>query len=129
MEGMKRARVWMSVGAIVAALLAMRLNSWGQEDLDSLKVCGDTQKLVFENALVRVIDDVIPPGVSEPRHRHPRGVVIVLADAQTETRTSPDSPWRKGMNKFGAVNWSEPTVHEVRNVGVAPTHFIRIDVK
>jgi len=55
--------------------------------------------------------------------------VIVLADAQTETRLSPDSPWRKGSSKFGAVSWSEPTVHEVHNVGTAPTHFIRIDLK
>jgi len=33
------------------------------------------------------------------------------------------------MSKFGAVNWSEPAVPEVRNVGAAPPHFIRIDVK
>src|SRR5271163_2190205 len=126
---MKRARVWISLAVMVIALAALRLNSWAQEDLDSLKVCRDTQKLVFENALVRVIDDVIPPGVAEPRHRHPHGLVIVLADAQTETRTVPDGPWRKGMSKFGAVGWSEPTVHEVHNIGDTPTHYIRIDLK
>jgi len=116
----------MTAAVIVFALARLRAQ---EDDLDSLKVCRDTQKLIFENAFVRVIDDVIPAGVSEPRHRHPHGLVIVLADAQTETRPSPDSPWRKGASKFGTVSWSEPTVHEVHNVGTAPTHFIRIDLK
>ena len=129
MEFMNNRRVWTACGVLLLALAALRMNSWAQEDLDSIKVCRDTQKVVFENTFVRVIDDVIPPGVFEPRHRHPHGLVIVLAEAQTETRTSPESPWRNGLSKFGAVTWSEPTVHEVHNVGQSPTHFIRIDVK
>lgn len=126
---MNKPRVLATCGACALVLAALRLTALAQEDLDSLKVCHATQKLVFENALVRVIDDSIPPGAAEPRHRHPHGLVIALADAQTETRTSPDSPWRTGTSKFGIVNWSEPTVHEVRNVGTQPTHWIRIDLK
>jgi len=95
--------------------------------LDSLQVCKDTQKLLFENAFVRVIDDVIPPGGAEPRHQHPRGVVVTLAEADVET-TNAAGRTAKGHARIGAA-WSEPTVHEVRNVGAAPTHWIRIDIK
>jgi hypothetical protein len=38
----------------------------------------------FKNAFVRVIDDVIPPGRSEPKHRHPHGMVIAVKDAETD---------------------------------------------
>ena len=110
-------------------MLALRLRSFAQEDLDSLKVCSETQKLLFENAFVRVIDDVIPPGAAEPRHRHPHGVVVSLADADVETKIYPDGRTARGHSKLGNVNWSEPTIHEVRNVGISATHWIRIDVK
>jgi hypothetical protein len=108
--------------------LAVRLRS-AEEDLDSLKVCPDTQKLIFENMFVRVIDDVIPPGVTEPKHRHPHGVVVTLADAEIESKIYPDGRVGRGHSKFGNVSWSEPTVHEVHNVGTKASHFIRIDLK
>ena len=62
---------WCAALALVAGL-GLWFTAKSQEDdpLDSLKVCKDTQKLVFENQFVRVIDDTIPPGVTEPRHRH-----------------------------------------------------------
>jgi len=110
-------------------LLAWAWPSEAQEDLDSLKVCTETQKLLFENAFVRVIDDVIPPGVREPKHMHPRGLVIALVDADTETTVYPGGNVVRGHSKAGAVSWSDNTVHETRNPGSAPSHFIRIDVK
>ena len=109
--------------------LAWAWPSSAQEDLDSLKVCTETQKLLFENAFVRVIDDVIPPGVREPKHRHPRGLVIALVDAETETTTYPAGNVVRGHSKAGTVTWSDVTVHETRNPGSAPSHFIRIDLK
>ena len=67
---------------IAAGVLVVR-GSRAQDHLNSLIACHETQKLIFENAFVRVIDDVIPAGVSEPKHRHPHGVVIALEDADT----------------------------------------------
>jgi hypothetical protein len=113
---------------IVVGLLVVP-RSRGQDPLDSLIACHETQKLIFENAFVRVIDDVIPPAVSEPKHRHPHGVVIALEDGDTETRSYPDGkPVRRHTSK-GTASWNEATVHEVKNVGKKPTHFIRIDLK
>jgi hypothetical protein len=100
-----------------------------QDDLDSLIACHETQKLIFENAFVRVIDDVIPPGVSEPKHRHPHGVVIALEDADTETHSYPDGKATRRHTTKGTASWNEAIIHGVKNVGTEPTHFIRIDVK
>ena len=115
-------------GVAALAIGAFVLRAPAQDGLDSLVVCRDTQKLVFENAFVRVIDDVIPPGVSEPRHHHPRGLVITLADADTETKNDGKNPAR-GHSTAGSVRWNEPLTHEVHNVGTSATHYIRIDVK
>lgn len=112
----------------VLAIGAFVFRVHAQDELDSLTVCRDTQKLIFENAFVRVIDDVIPPGVSEPKHHHPRGLVITLADADVETKSGAGNPTR-GHSTAGSVRWNEPLTHEVHNVGASATHYIRIDVK
>ncbi len=39
-----------------------------EEELDPLKVAGDTHKLVLENAFVRVIEAKVPPGKVEAKH-------------------------------------------------------------
>jgi hypothetical protein len=122
----QRSACFTGVAALAIATFALRTPA--QDELDSLTVCHDTQKLMFENAFVRVIDDVIPPGVSEPRHRHPRGLVITLADGDVETRNGAGNPVR-GHSTAGSVRWNEPLTHEVRNVGAAATHYVRIDVK
>ncbi|MFL6353673.1 MAG: hypothetical protein ACJ74Z_17735 [Bryobacteraceae bacterium] len=113
---------------IPAGLLLVR-GSHDQDKLDSLIACRETQKLIFENTFVRVIDDVIPPDVSEPKHRHPHGVVIAVEDGDTETRSYPDGKAVRRHTSKGTASWNEAIVHEVKNVGKTPTHFIRIDLK
>ncbi len=121
-----------TVGAALVLLAAALLIAFGaraQNPLDSLIVCRQTQTLIFENAFVRVIDDVIPPGVSEPKHHHPHGVVVALADADTQTHTYPGGTVARRHTKAGSATWNEALTHDVTNVGSAPTHFIRIDLK
>jgi len=124
---MMKTRILCAAALVLIAAIGVKMNA--QDDaLDSLTVCRETQKLIFENALVRVIDDVIPPGVSEPRHHHPRGLVITLVDADTETRSA-GAGFVRGHSTAGSVRWNEPLTHEVRNVGATATHYIRIDIK
>jgi hypothetical protein len=113
---------------IAASVLVVR-GSRAQDELDSLIACHKTQKLIFENSFVRVIDDVIPPGVSEPKHRHPHGVVIALEDPDTETRSYPDGKATRRHTTKGTASWNEAIIHDVKNVGNKSTHFIRIDLK
>lgn len=126
---MKMRKHWFAVVPAVATLLFLAVRSHGEDNLDSLVACRDTQHLLFENTFVRVIDDVIPPGVSEPKHRHPHGVVVALEDADTEVRFYPDGKPTRRHSVRGSASWNEPLVHDVKNVGITPTHFIRIDLK
>jgi hypothetical protein len=89
----------------------------------------DTQKLVMENALVRVFEIRVPAGVAEPRHTHARGLTIALSDYDNETRSYPDGRVNRGHSKFGDVRWAEPVDHEAKNVGATEQHVIRIELK
>jgi anti-sigma factor RsiW len=85
--------------------------------------------LLFQNALVRVIEAKVPAGKIEPRHSHPHGLTVYLADYEVETKTVPDNKAIRLQRKFGTVTWSEAVVHEVRNVGKTAAHAIRIELK
>jgi hypothetical protein len=124
-----RKRLLLAAILFIAAGVFLVHKGRAQDELDSLIACHEKQKLVFENAFVRVIDDVIPPGVSEPKHRHPHGVVVALENADTQTHSYPDGKAVTRHTTKGTVSWNEAMIHDVRNVGSTPTHFIRIDVK
>ena len=100
-----------------------------RDPLDSLVVCKDTQSLIFENAWVRVIQEKVPPGVAQPKHRHRRGVLIPLADSQVESVDDPNGkPVQRGL-KFGDAGWREPVVHSVKNIGKTELLNVRIELK
>jgi uncharacterized protein YwbE len=99
------------------------------EDLDPLKVAGDTHKLIMENAFVRVIEAKVPAGKLEAKHSHPHGLTIYLADYSIEQKTFPEGKVTKHDRKFGGVVWGEAVVHEVRNTSKTTSHAIRIELK
>jgi len=80
-------RFVIGAGITLAAGFLLSTHSAAQEELDSLKVCSDTQKLILQNSFVRVIDDRIPVGEVEVRRGdhvqandgsigHVRGLVV-----------------------------------------------------
>ena len=89
----------------------------------------DTQKLLMDNAFVRVFEIRMAPGVAEPRHSHGRGLTIALSHYDNETTSYPDGRVNRGHAKFGEVRWAEPVTHEARNVGMTDQHVIRIELK
>jgi hypothetical protein len=99
------------------------------DQLDSLLACKNTQKLIFENRFFRAIDDRIPAGVAEPKHRHAHGLTITLSDWDAETLTYPSGQTTRRHATLGEVRWSEPMVHEVRNAGPTDSHTVRIELK
>jgi hypothetical protein len=125
----RKIRFVIGAGIVLAAGFLLSTYSSAQEELDSLKVCSDTQKLILENSLVRVIDDRIPVGVTEAKHRHAHGLTIALTDYDIEQKTYPQGSTTRSHRRFGEVNWGEPVVHEVHNVGQTPSHAIRIELK
>ncbi len=99
------------------------------DPLDSLVVCKDTQKLIFENQFARVIEERVPPGVAQPKHRHRHGVLIPLADSDIESVDDPGGQPTRRHLQFGEAGWREPVVHTVRNVGKTELLNIRIELK
>src|ERR1035438_1730007 len=102
-----------------AVCLAAACIAWPQaapDPLDSLTVCAGTQHLILENAFVRVIDDSIPAGVAEPRHRHRHSVVVYLTD-YTLQQTTDDGQTTVPPRKAGTAAWSEAIIHSLKNIG------------
>jgi len=99
------------------------------DPLDSLIVCKDTQKLIFENPFVRVIEERVPAGVAQPKHRHRQGVLVPLANSDVESVDDPGGQPVRRQLKFGEAGWREPVVHTVKNVGTTELLNIRIELK
>jgi hypothetical protein len=120
---------------VLAGVMLAGLGAWfavsaqeTDDPLDSLKVCKDTQRLILENQFVRVIDDSIPPGVTEPMHRHRHGVVVYLSNYTTE-QTTQDGKKSLSPRTLNSAQWAEATVHSVKNLGSTNSHAIRIELK
>ena len=117
------------IGAAVAAVLVARPAMSQQDAQDVLKVIPENYKLLYENALVRVIEARVPPGAEEKPHRHMRGVSICMTEYTVESRILPDGQWVRSDRKHGTVYWSESSLHILRNVGKTTSHTIRVELK
>ena len=116
------------LGVVCLAAAWVALPQAADDPLDSLKVCKDTQHLILENQFVRVIDDQIPVGVTEPLHRHRHGVAVYVNNYINEQITQ-DGKKTVGEHTAGTASWVEGTVHTVKNTGTTPSHSIRIELK
>jgi hypothetical protein len=112
-----------------AALIVFARPAISQDDQDVLKVIPENYKLLYENALVRVIEARVPPGAEEKPHRHNRGVSICMTEYTVESRILPDGQWVRSDRKHGTVYWSESSLHILRNVGKTTSHTIRVELK
>ncbi len=119
------------VVALAATTLAVgrwALSQSADDALDPVRVAGDTHRLAFENAFVRVLDVHLPPGKLEPRHRHPHGMSVYFTD--WEARVTVDGrPPEVRPRQAGSFAWSEAVVHGVENVGRTEGHILRIELK
>jgi hypothetical protein len=126
----KRVAFRFVVPALALGILA--LAAWpasSQQDDDVLKVIPENYKLLFENAVVRVIEARVPPGTVEPPHRHMRGISVCMTEYTIESRAVPDGEWVRSERKLGTVYWSEGSLHQLRNVGKTQSHTIRVELK
>jgi quercetin dioxygenase-like cupin family protein len=127
---MNRKLVIGSVAVVVLALAAARAvrPQSKQDPLDPLTVAPDTHKLALENAFVRVLDVHVPPGKTEPRHRHPHGLSVYFTDWDVKVTREGAQPEVR-QRKAGTFQWSEAIVHTIENVGKTEGHVLRIELK
>ena len=121
----------LGIGVVIAMVGAVGLKrSFAQEEeLDPVKIAPDVQKVVFENLLVRVSEERMPPGVGVRKHRHMHGLTIALADYQMEQKMYPSGQIVHSNRHFGEINWTETIIHEARNVGTTQQYVVRIELK
>jgi beta-alanine degradation protein BauB len=97
--------------------------------MDALIVCKDTEKLLFENAYVRAIEDKGGPGHVAGKHSHWRGLVISMSDYDSQTTTWPGEKVSTSHSAMGDIRWSDAVLHEVRNLGANGNYAIRVEIK
>jgi quercetin dioxygenase-like cupin family protein len=114
--------------AVCAVVARWALAQPAADRLDPVRVAGDTHRLAFENAFVRVLDVHLPPGKVEPRHRHPHGMSVYFTDWEAKV-TVDGKPPDVHSRKAGSFAWSEAVVHSVENVGRTEGHILRIELK
>jgi quercetin dioxygenase-like cupin family protein len=117
-----------AVTATTAAVGRWALSQSAEDPLDPVRVAGDTHRLAFENAFVRVLDVHLPPGKVEPRHRHPHGMSVYFTDWEAKV-TVDGKPPDVRPRRAGTFAWSDPVVHSVENVGRTEGHILRIELK
>ncbi|MFN0118908.1 MAG: cytoplasmic protein [Blastocatellia bacterium] len=98
------------------------------QDLDPVKVAGDTHKLLFENRFVRVLEVHVPPGKTEPMHQHGNRVAVYLSDFHTRVTERGKAP-QDNLRPKGSVRWSDPIIHTVENIGKTEGHVISVELK
>jgi quercetin dioxygenase-like cupin family protein len=126
---MKHVKVWILVGAVgMAAIASVAFSQTGNDPLDPIRVAGDTHKLAFENAFVRVLDVHLPPGKVEPRHRHPHGMSVYFSDWDAKVQADGAAP-EVHHRQSGTFAWNDAIIHTVQNVGETEGHILRIELK
>jgi quercetin dioxygenase-like cupin family protein len=96
--------------------------------LDPVRVAADTHHLALENPFVRILDVRIPPGKTEPRHRHPHGLSVYFTDWDAKV-TVDGQPPQVNHRKSGTFAWTDAVIHTVENVGKTEGHVLRIELK
>jgi mannose-6-phosphate isomerase-like protein (cupin superfamily) len=96
---------------------------------DVVKVAPEHNKIILENADVRVIENTLAPGEKDALHTHPSGwyyvktpgtMKIVFADGKVATREA----------KEGEGGWLQTkTPHTAENVGKTTLVYVLVEVK
>jgi len=114
-----------------AALLAggvLLLGAAAVSAQDVVQVGGDSQKVLLDNAQVRVLAVKLKPGEKVPMHSHPASVGYYLSDGKLRI-TLADGKVIEREPKAGAAAWSEAVTHAVENIGSADFTQVQIELK
>jgi quercetin dioxygenase-like cupin family protein len=125
-----RKRLLLAGAAILVLILGtgfVRQQPTG-DALDPVRVASETHRIALENAFVRILDVHVPPGRTEPRHRHPHGLSVYFTDWDAKV-TVDGQPPVVNQRKAGTFAWSEAVIHTVENVGKTEGHILRIELK
>jgi oxalate decarboxylase/phosphoglucose isomerase-like protein (cupin superfamily) len=112
----------------IAPLCLFALAASGRAQ-DVVKVAAEHNKIILENADVRVIENTLAPGEKDAMHTHPSGwyyvtkpgtMKIVFADGKVAT-------WEAKEGEGGWLKTKDP--HTSENVGKTTLVYVLVEVK
>jgi len=115
-------------GSLFGASIAIAAVAIAQPEMDPLKLSPQLYAARLENDRVRVYEYRIKPGVKDPMHSHPPGLVYTLAGGQMRS-TSPQGVVSEVTLKPGDLIWREALSHSLENVGSSEVHALSIELK
>jgi hypothetical protein len=128
---MNKTRLIIAITTAVCLLGALGISRSAaqQEELDPVKIMPQYHKVVFENALVRVSEERMPPGVGIGKHHHQRGLTINMGEFRMEQKMYPTGEIIRADRHTGEIHWTESMTHETKNIGETMQWTIRVEVK
>lgn len=95
--------------------------------LDPVVTNPDHYRVVFENALVRVLQNEDAPGDRTTPHVHPDSVMVT--QSAFRRRLSGTQGRRDVELPSGAVVWLPAQEHAGENIGTTPTRVVLVEIK
>lgn len=99
-----------------------------QVEHDPAKVAPETNKVIFENDSVRVVETITNPGGGGELHSHVSMAVYCVSPVKLEI-TAEDGTSRIVDLPAGATIWSPPVTHHVKNIGENTSHLLHVEIK
>ena len=115
-------------GSVFGAAVAMATVALAGTELDPVKLSPQLYTVRLDNDHVRVYEYRIAPGVKDPMHSHPHGLMYVLAGG-TMRSTSRAGVVSDVDVKAGDVIWRESVSHSLENIGRSEVHALSVELK
>ena len=87
-----------------------------------------TVTVKLDNAQVRILEAVLPPGMQENLHSHPACVIYVIEGGKVRNHLA-DGKVVESELVTGQSTYREPTTHWAENVGTTTIRLILVELK
>lgn len=98
------------------------------EAQDAVTVAPHIHKVIFEDDKMRVLKVVVKPGDKAEMHWHPHNMNYILSFGVLRF-TKPDGSSADVELKVGQVTSSNPSSHEVENIGTTTVETVQVEIK
>ena len=119
---MKRYMSMAVVGMVAASLQAATAIDWVQK-------APAGKKVLVDNAHVRMVEVVIPPGAKEPSHTHPEYIEYVLSPAKMKVTYDGKVPEIWDTESGTAYYGLPDPPHALENIDTVPFRILLVELK
>jgi len=114
--------------AAVIATVALLFGPSATRAQDAAVVNANTVTVKVDNAQVRVLQAVLPPGAQEKPHSHPASVFYVIEGGKVRNHLA-DGKVAETELVAGQTTYRDATTHWAENVGTTTIRLIIVELK